>query len=62
MSYLISCSVDDKHILKFFADKLIKPGTNIKIEGYVKSQNRGRYHNGIETIINRTNISEVINN
>ena len=62
MSYLISCSVDNKHILKFFADKLIKPGTNINIGGYVKSQNRGRYHNGIETIINRTNISEVINN
>lgn len=62
MSYLISCSVDNKHILKFFADKLIKPGTNINIGGHVKSQNRGRYHNGIETIINRTNISEVINN
>lgn len=57
MSYLVSCSVDDKHILKFFSDKKLTLNSNINIEGYIKSQNRGRYHNGIETIINRINLS-----
>jgi len=55
MSYLITCSIDDKHILKFFYDKNVTQ-TNIVVEGYVKSQNRGRYHNGTETIINRIKI------
>jgi len=56
MSYLITCSVDEKHILKFFSDKMLKQGDSISIEGYIKSQNKGRYHNGYETIINRINI------
>tara|TARA_Y100000389_G_scaffold184811_1_gene203602 strand:- start:93 stop:773 length:681 start_codon:yes stop_codon:yes gene_type:complete len=56
MSYLITCSVDGKHILKFFHDKSIDKDSNINLEGYVKSQSKGRYHNGIETIINRVKI------
>lgn len=56
MSYLITCSVDDKHILKFFHGKNINKNSVINIEGYVKSQSKGRYHNGMETIINRINI------
>ena len=28
MSYIVTCSVDNKHILKFFHDKLIKVGEN----------------------------------
>ena len=56
MSYLITCSVDNKHILKFFSDKTVPVDSIINIEGYVKSHNRGRYHNGMETIINRINI------
>lgn len=58
MSYLISCSVDNKHILKFFTDKSLKLNSKISVEGYVKSQNRGRYHNGIETLINRIKIAD----
>lgn len=57
MSYIISCSVDNKHILKFFADKELKLNSTVTLEGYVKSQNRGRYHNGIETLINRIKIA-----
>lgn len=57
MSYLISCSVDNKHILKFFSEKSFDLNSTITIEGYVKSQNRGRYHNGIETLINRIKIA-----
>lgn len=56
MSYLITCSVDDKHILKFFHGNNINKDSVIDIEGYVKSQSKGRYHNGMETIINRINI------
>lgn len=58
MSYLVTTSIDDKHILKFFHDKNFKVGTKIKIDGYVKSQGRGRYHNGQETIINRVKVHE----
>lgn len=53
MSYLVSCSVDDKHILKFFSDKILKLNSIVTLEGYVKSQSRGRYHNGTETFLNR---------
>lgn len=58
MSYLVTCSVDDKHILKFFTEKKLNKGP-IQVEGYVKSQAKGRYHAGQETIINRINIKDV---
>ena len=58
MTYLVTTSIDDKHILKFFHDKSFKVGSDVKLEGYVKSQGRGRYHNGQETIINRIKIKE----
>ena len=53
MSYLVTTSVQDKHILKFFSQSNYKVGDKILLEGYVKDQKRGRYHNGIETILNR---------
>ena len=56
MSYLVTTSIDNKHILKFFHDKHFKVGSKIKIDGYVKSQGRGKYHNGQETIINRIKV------
>ncbi len=58
MSYLVTCSVEDKHILKFFTEKKLNKGP-IQLEGYVKSQAKGRYHSGQETIINRINIKDV---
>lgn len=58
MTYLVTTSIDDKHILKFFHDKSFEIGSNVKLDGYVKSQGRGRYHNGQETIINRIKIKE----
>tara|TARA_E500000331_G_scaffold356408_1_gene414681 strand:+ start:1425 stop:2084 length:660 start_codon:yes stop_codon:yes gene_type:complete len=57
MSYLVTCSIDDKHILKFFTDKNPK-SKSITVTGYVKEQSKGRYHNGIETIINRLKVHE----
>ena len=56
MSYIVTCSVRDQHILKFFTDKKIDTGTEITVEGFVKSQNKGKYHNGYETVINRIKI------
>tara|TARA_B100001057_G_scaffold468264_1_gene527277 strand:+ start:25309 stop:25971 length:663 start_codon:yes stop_codon:yes gene_type:complete len=53
MSYLVTTSVDGKHILKFFSQKNYKIGAMVLLEGYVKDQKRGRYHNGMETILNR---------
>tara|TARA_Y100001937_G_C7076644_1_gene310945 strand:+ start:516 stop:1184 length:669 start_codon:yes stop_codon:yes gene_type:complete len=58
MSYLVTASVDDKHILKFFGDKQLPVGETIKITGFVKGQDQGRFHSGIETIINRIKIHE----
>jgi len=58
MSYLITCSVKNQHILKFFHDKKINLNTKIKVDGYVKSQSKGKFHNGMETIINRIKIHE----
>ena len=58
MSYLITCSVKDQHILKFFHAKNIKLGSQIRVDGYIKSQGKGKFHNGIETIINRIKIHE----
>lgn len=56
MSYIVTCSVDNKHILKFFHDKKVEVGSNLNIKGFVKSQGKGRFHNGFETIINRIKI------
>jgi|TARA_R100000081_G_C4785945_1_gene154549 hypothetical protein len=58
MSYIVTCSVRDQHILKFFTDKKIDTGAEITVEGFVKSQNKGKYHNGYETVINRIKIHE----
>ena len=58
MSYLITCSVNDQHILKFFHAKNIDLGKEIKLDGFVKAQTKGRYHNGMETVINRIKIQE----
>ncbi len=58
MSYLVTASVDNKSILKFFSDKKQALGKEINISGYVKSQSEGRYHSGMETIINRIKIEE----
>ena len=58
MSYLVTASVDNKSILKFFSDKKQVLGKEINISGYVKSQSEGRYHSGMETIINRIKIEE----
>ena len=58
MSYIVTCSVKNKHILKFFTDKNIESGSDIVIEGFVKSQSQGKYHTGFETIINRIKIQE----
>lgn len=58
MSYIITCSVDGQHILKFFGDKKIETGSEITIDGFVKSQSKGKYHVGQETIINRIKIKE----
>ena len=58
MSYIVTCSVNNKHILKFFTDKNIVSGANIVVEGFVKSQSKGKYHAGTETIINRIKIHD----
>ena len=58
MSYIVTCSVKNMHILKFFTDKNIESGSDIVIEGFVKSQSQGKYHTGFETIINRIKIQE----
>tara|TARA_B100000927_G_scaffold287538_1_gene280602 strand:+ start:1012 stop:1686 length:675 start_codon:yes stop_codon:yes gene_type:complete len=58
MSYIVTCSIDDKHILKFFTDKKLKTQSKITIEGFVKSQAKGKYHPGFETVINRIKLVE----
>ena len=58
MSYLVTTSVSDKHILKFFSQNNFNVGDEIILEGYVKDQKRGRYHNGQETILNRIKVVE----
>lgn len=60
MSYLVTASVDNKHILKFFSQDPVvaKKDKLITISGYVKSQEKSRYHNGIETMINRIKIEK----
>lgn len=57
MSYLVSCSVDDKNILKFFTvDKVGNVGDIINVTGFVKGQNVSNYSNAKETMINRIKI------
>lgn len=58
MSYLVTASVNGKHILKFFSPKLIKINTTVEIAGFIKSQAKGRYHAGHETLINRVKFKE----
>lgn len=58
MSYIVTCSVDNKHILKFFTDKKIETGKEITVDGFVKSQAKGKYHPGYETLINRIKFVE----
>ena len=56
-SYLVSCSVDDKHILKFFSGvKSGNVGDVIKLTGFVKSQSVSSYSNAKETMINRIKV------
>jgi hypothetical protein len=57
MSYIVTCSVEDKHILKFFHDKKLDVDATVNVTGFVKSQNKGKFHNGFETIINRIKIN-----
>lgn len=57
-SYLISCSVDDKHILKFFSGVAIgEVGDTVQLIGFVKSQCISSYSNAKETMINRVKIA-----
>jgi hypothetical protein len=58
MSYIVTCSVNGQHILKFFTDKKIVKGKEITIEGFVKSQAKGKYHAGFETLVNRVKFVE----
>ncbi len=57
MSYLVSCSVNDKDILKFFTvDKVGNVGDIINVTGFVKGQNISNYSSAKETMINRIKI------
>jgi len=57
-SYLVSCSVDNKHILKFFSGVASgKVGDNVQITGFVKSQSISSYSNAKETMINRVKLT-----
>lgn len=59
-SYLICASVDNKSILKFFAqERLGEPGTKVCLTGFVKSHSESNYHGGKETMINRVKIAAV---
>jgi hypothetical protein len=58
MSYIVTCSVKNQHILKFFTDKKIDLGKEITLEGFVKSQSKGKYHSGFETVVNRIKFVE----
>lgn len=60
-SALICCSVDDKHILKFWRDtdiKEFKVGDTVIVTGFVKSHQVSKYHGGKETMINRIKVGE----
>jgi hypothetical protein len=56
-SYLISCSVEDKNILKFFSGvKTGNVGDTVKLTGFIKSQGVSSYSNAKETMINRIKV------
>lgn len=58
-SWLISCSVDDTNILKFFSvTEIGKVGDTIDIVGFVKSQAVSKYSSAKETMINRIKVKE----
>jgi hypothetical protein len=52
---LYCCSVDGKHVVKFFSDDVNwgKVGDQIQVAGYVKSQSVSKFSGGKETMINR---------
>lgn len=57
-SYLVSCSVDDKHILKYFSGvKSGNIGDVIEITGFVKSHSVSSYSDAKETMINRIKVN-----
>jgi len=62
MSNLITCSIDGKHIVKFFLNEAkelkIKQGELANITGYIKSQSVSKWTGFKETMINRVKFSE----
>ena len=60
-SWLVSCSVDNKDILKFFTvSEIGKVGDTINVGGFVKSQAVSTYSNAKETMINRIKIKSAV--
>lgn len=63
-SYLVTASVNNKDILKFFVPngsdvkKSFKPGESVDIVGYVKSHNESRFSGFKETMINRVKLAD----
>jgi len=61
MSNLITCSIDNKHIIKFFLNDTkeiaVKEGENADITGYIKSQSVSKWTGFKETMINRVKFS-----
>jgi|TARA_R110002153_G_scaffold5049_1_gene23602 hypothetical protein len=58
-SSLVCCSKGDHNIVKFFADaeeKKLVEGATVTLDGYVKSHQISKYHNGKETMINRIKV------
>lgn len=53
-SNLVCCSVDNKHILKFFDNaRKFSKGDSFNMTAYVKDQTVSDYHGGKETLVNR---------
>lgn len=52
-SNLYCCSVDGKHVVKFFGEDYGNVGDTIHVAGFVKSQQISKYSGGKETMINR---------
>lgn len=58
-SYLITTSIDNKHIVKFFAQKAeLEIGKEYKISGYVKPHIVNKHTSFEETMINRIRIHD----
>jgi hypothetical protein len=59
-SYLVTCSIDDKHLLKFFkpgfGNDVPVVGNTYNIAGYVKPHNKNKFTGFEETMINRVKI------